>query len=192
MGVSDAQKSEVHASTDDATTAPSSRAGQASGDAKKDVDRAPNDMTPPGRQQGTDRVSEGHRSGRGSRRPPTASADRDGNVGLLTSQSVGNYPAAIWRALLRPHLLLAGMVMMSSGRKRGVVEAAEEPRHRLPAVLDYRAPRRAAGCGVLWAVMRRRWPVAAPVVALALCLTALPQIPRYARPASRGYRSPDG
>ena len=65
MGVSDAQKSEVHASTDDATTAPTSRAGQQSGDAKKEIDRAPGDQTPPGRQPGTDRVSEGHRSGRG-------------------------------------------------------------------------------------------------------------------------------
>jgi len=66
MGVSDAQKSEIHAATDDATTAPTSRAGQASGDAKKDVDRAPDDLTPPpGRQPGSDRVSEGHRTGRG-------------------------------------------------------------------------------------------------------------------------------
>jgi hypothetical protein len=66
MGSSDAQKSEVHHSTDDATTAPTSRAGQASGDAKQEVDRAPDDpTTPPGRQPGSDRVSEGHRSGRG-------------------------------------------------------------------------------------------------------------------------------
>ena len=65
MGISDAQKSEVHHSTDDATTAPTSRAGQQSGDAKKEVDRAPDDLTPPGRQAGTDRVSEGHSSGRG-------------------------------------------------------------------------------------------------------------------------------
>ena len=65
MGVSDAQKSEVHHSTDDATTAPTSRAGQQSGDVKKEVDRAPDDLTPPGRQPGTDRASEGHRSGRG-------------------------------------------------------------------------------------------------------------------------------
>lgn len=65
MGSSDAQKSEVHQSTDDATTAATSRAGQQSGDAKKEVDRAPGDLSPPGRQPGTDRVSEGHRSGRG-------------------------------------------------------------------------------------------------------------------------------
>ena len=65
MGVSDAQKSEVHHSTDDATTAPTSRAGQQSGDAKKEVDRKPDDLTPPGRQPGTDRTSEGHRTGAG-------------------------------------------------------------------------------------------------------------------------------
>jgi hypothetical protein len=65
MGSSDAQKSEVHHATDDASTAPTSRAGQQSGDAKKDVDRQPDDLTPPGRQPGSDRVSEGHRAGRG-------------------------------------------------------------------------------------------------------------------------------
>ena len=65
MGVSDAQKSEVHHSTDDATTAPTSRAGQQSGDAKREVDRAPDDLAPPGRQPESDRMSEGHRSGRG-------------------------------------------------------------------------------------------------------------------------------
>ena len=65
MGTSDAQKSEVHHSTDDATTAPTSRAGQKSGDAHKEVDRPADDLTPPGRQPGSDRVSEGHRSGRG-------------------------------------------------------------------------------------------------------------------------------
>ena len=65
MATSDAQKSEVHHSTDDASTAPTSDAGQKSGDAKKDVDRNPDDLTPPGRQPGSDRVSEGHRSGRG-------------------------------------------------------------------------------------------------------------------------------
>ena len=65
MGTSDAQKSEVHHATDDASTAPTSRAGQQSGDAKKDVDREPDDLTPPGRQPGSDRVSEGHRAGRG-------------------------------------------------------------------------------------------------------------------------------
>jgi hypothetical protein len=43
MGTSDAQKSEVHETTDDASTAPSSRAGQGSGDAKKDVDRDPDE-----------------------------------------------------------------------------------------------------------------------------------------------------
>ena len=59
MGVSDAQKSEVHATTDDATTAPTSRAGQQSGDVTKEVNRPPDDLTPPGRQPGTDRVSEG-------------------------------------------------------------------------------------------------------------------------------------
>ena len=65
MGVSDAQKSEVHHATDDASTAPASRAGQQSGDVKKDVERKPDDLTPPGRQPGSDRVSEGHRAGRG-------------------------------------------------------------------------------------------------------------------------------
>jgi hypothetical protein len=65
VGTSDAQKSEVHHSTDDATTAPTSRAGQQTGNASKEVDRAPDDLTPPGRQPGSDRVSEGHRSGRG-------------------------------------------------------------------------------------------------------------------------------
>ena len=65
MGISDAQKSEVHGTTDDASTAPSSRAGQQSGDAKKEVERKPDDLTPPGRQPGSDRVSEGHRAGRG-------------------------------------------------------------------------------------------------------------------------------
>ena len=65
MGASDAQKSEVHDSTDDASTAPTSRAGQQSGDAKKDVERKPDDLSPPGRQPGADRVSEGHRAGRG-------------------------------------------------------------------------------------------------------------------------------
>jgi hypothetical protein len=65
MGVSDAQKSEIHAATDDASTAPTSRAGQASGDAKKEVERKPDDLAPPGRQAGSDRVSEGHRSGGG-------------------------------------------------------------------------------------------------------------------------------
>ena len=65
MGTSDAPKSEVHHATDDASPAPTSRAGQASGDAKKDVDRKPDDLTPPGRQPGSDRVSEGHRAGQG-------------------------------------------------------------------------------------------------------------------------------
>ena len=65
MSTSDAQKSEVHATTDDASTAPTSRAGQQSGDAKKEVDRDPDDLAPPGRQPGSDRASEGHRSGRG-------------------------------------------------------------------------------------------------------------------------------
>jgi hypothetical protein len=49
MGASDAQKSEVHHATDDASTAPTSRAGQQSGDAKKDVERKPDDLAPPGR-----------------------------------------------------------------------------------------------------------------------------------------------
>ena len=65
MSTSDAQKSEVHATTDDASTAPTSRTGEQTGDAKKEVDRDPDDLTPPGRQPGSDRVSEGHRGGRG-------------------------------------------------------------------------------------------------------------------------------
>jgi hypothetical protein len=66
MSTSDAQKSEVHATTDDATSAPTSRAGQKSGDAHKEIDRDPDDLTtPPKSIPGSDRVSEGHRSGRG-------------------------------------------------------------------------------------------------------------------------------
>lgn len=87
-------------------------------------------------------------------------------------------PASRLAWLLLPLLFLAMMIMGADICAVSLLPL-KALRMPYPGVLDHAFWLMPAACALLWLVLRRRWPVAGPAVALGLCVLLIALVPHY-------------